>query len=164
MSQAAPRSLLAADSLSLLLVAGVAAGGAWLARGYGLWSYGEPGPGLFPFVVCLATVLFAALSLAARAAGFAQDKPAADDEQAEGEGPVLWAKLLTYIATVLVWPLLLTPLGFLLSTTLALTVILRGAERASWAQTALLVAGAVLVSWLVFERVLGVPLPRGLFG
>lgn len=156
-------ALPAGEMVALVLVAALAAGGAWLAAGYGLWKEGEPGPGLFPLIVCVATIVFSMLSLAALAAGFTQNRAAADDERNQ-EGPVLWGKLLLYIATVLAWPWLLSPLGFLVSTAIALTVIVRFAENSGWLESVVLVACALGISWLVFESLLGVPLPKGSIG
>lgn len=147
------------DMVALVLVAAFAAAAAWGATRYGLWNHGEPGPGLFPLIVCAATIVFSLLSLAALASGFMENQPAALEELNQ-EGPVLWRKLLLYIATILVWPWLLAPLGFLLATAIALTVIVRFAERSSWAASSVLVAGAIGLCWLVFNQLLGVPLPK----
>lgn len=153
----------AGDTVALVLLVALASIGAWLAAGYGLWNSGDPGPGLFPLIVCVATILFSLLSLAALVAGFVRNMPAAADEPVQ-EGPILWRKLLIYVGTILAWPWLLSPLGFLVSTAIALMVIVRYAEGSGWRESALLVACAAGISWLLFDRLLGVPLPRGSIG
>lgn len=154
--------LLSADAIVLMAITGLAGAGAWRATQYKLWDF-EPGAGLFPFIICLCVVVFSLLALAARLSGQVADKPA-DPDDATHEGPVLWGKLVTYVAVILIWPWIMSPLGFLVSTGLALLVLARVAERMNWLQTALMAAGSVSACWLVFERLLGVALPRGVIG
>lgn len=148
------------DLAALATIATGAGIGAWTATGYGLWSYGEPGPGLFPLIACAATIVFCALAAAALTSGVTlagvplEEAPAA-------EGPVLWKRLTLYIATILVWPWLLAPLGFFASTAIALVVIARFAEGMRWAASLVLMVLATGACWLAFDRLLGVPLPKG---
>jgi putative tricarboxylic transport membrane protein len=135
--------------LAIILAAGARA---W---GYGLWLYGEPGPGLFPLVACAVTGAFALVAMVALAV--APPVREADPD----EGAPTPRRLAIYLATILTWPWLLSPLGFLVSSALAFVVLLRWAEGVRWRTTILLLAGALLASWLLFDRLLGVPLPRG---
>ena len=160
MSDAARRP---GDVVALLAVLALAAVAGWRSVGYGLWTYGEPAPGLFPLLASGVTALFAIIALVACVAG---PPPAEefDPEAAQQDGPILWGKLALYAAVVLAWPWLMVPLGFVVSTALALFVILRLAEGMGWVAVSVVLVAAVGLSWLVFDRLLGVPLPAGLLG
>lgn len=148
------------DAAALLLVLALAGFAGWRSVGYGLWSYGEPGPGLFPVIVSGVTATFAVVALVVAMAG--REPPEEfDPEAAQQEGPIRWGKLAIYVGAILVWPWLMVPLGYILSTTIALFVILRFAEGMRWGATAITLVAAVAMSWLVFDHLLGVPLPSG---
>jgi putative tricarboxylic transport membrane protein len=155
-STRSPRAA-AADLAAFLLLAALGAAAAWRAMAYGLSHQGEPGTGLFPFIAGAFTAVIAV-------GAFAVELGAPAGAAAAREGPTLWCKLSLYVAVILVWPWLLVPLGFLVSTALALLVVMRFAERMRWAPTLGVLVAAALASWLLFERVLGVPLPRGWLG
>ncbi len=139
--------------LGVILAVVLAAGArAW---SYGLWLYGEPGPGLFPMFACAVAVAFALLAISGLVVA-----PAVREQDPDAGAPRP-LRLVLYMATILVWPWLLAPLGFLMSSALALVVLLRWGERVGWGATIGMLAGALLASWLLFERLLGVPLPHG---
>ncbi len=125
----------------------------WLALGYRLEDLGEPGSGLFPFASTLGLGALALLLLL-RPTG---------EPGAEG-GPVAWGKVAGYVLALAAYALLLEPLGHLLVTALTLGAIMLGLERIPWPRALAVTAGAVLASWLLFERLLGVPLPHGPLG
>ncbi|MCC7271864.1 MAG: tripartite tricarboxylate transporter TctB family protein [Alphaproteobacteria bacterium] len=164
MAEAAPaRRVAAGDAAALVAILVLVALAGWRSLGYGVWSYGEPGPGLFPFLVCALAGICGVVALAATLAG---DAPAAeiDPDAAQQEGPMMWGKLALYVGVIAAWPWLMAPLGFVLSTAAALFVVLRLAEGMAWGPAAAVLVGTVGASWLVFERILGVPLPHGLLG
>ena len=134
----------------------------WRALGYGLWNRFEPAPGLFPFMVCLMAGVCALFALA----GIVIDHRIGIEPETEEapEGPMLWRKILIYIAALLLWPLAFGPLGWLFSTGLGLLLLMRFAEDMSWRASVVVTAGALLASWLLFVRLLEVPLPRGVLG
>lgn len=103
------------DIVALAVVLALATVAAWRSVGYGLWSYGEPAPGLFPLLASGVTAIFAVLALVGCLAGSAPSDEF-DPEAAQQDGPMLWGKLALYAAVVLVWPWLMVPLGFVLST------------------------------------------------
>lgn len=148
------------DAAALLLVLALAGFAGWRSVNYGLWSYGEPGPGLFPLLVSGLTAVFAMVALVVTWAG-SELADEFDPEAAQQEGPLLWAKLAVYAGAILVWPWLMVPLGYVLSSAVALFAILRFAEGMRWGATAVTLVAAVAASWLVFDRLLGVPLPSG---
>jgi putative tricarboxylic transport membrane protein len=140
-----------AASLGLVLLATLAA--LWLSLGQPLWGDFQPGAGLFPTVAAILAVACAlgALLGALRGAG----RPAAPDA-----APV-WRRLLVYLAIVLLWPASFATLGFLLSSTVALTLLMRAGEGMGWPASLATAGITVALGWLLFERLLGVPLPHG---
>jgi putative tricarboxylic transport membrane protein len=132
----------------------LAAGMAWLARGYEApISYEPVGPAAFPLVLAL---LMALLS------GWMVVRPAAGSQaSAEPEVPGSALKVLALVAAMLVYAGLFQWLGFVLATTLmALPVgmVFGGGWRQSLAGGAGL---GVSLFWL-FDRVFDVTLPAGL--
>lgn len=154
--------VLSSDNLALVLFIVAALTGMQVSAGYGVWGEEGPGPGLFPLLVCSMTIVASLISFIGYLYGLRQDL-ATEEGAAIQQGPILWRKLLLYILTILVWPQILSSLGFLLSTAAALIVIVRFAERAGWLETGILVTSALAGCWLLFVRALGVNLPLGIF-
>lgn len=153
-----------ADAVALTAILALVAVAGWRSATYGIWSHGEPGPGLFPVIVCAMTAVFGLGALVLTLAGAAPTNEEVDPDAAQQEGPILWGRLALYAGAILAWPWLMVPLGYALSAVVVLFVILRFAEGMHWRPLAVTLVSAVVVSWLVFDRLLGVPLPRGPFG
>jgi hypothetical protein len=126
------------------------------AHVYGLWADDAPGDGLFPFLAAVA--LFAAL-LADSLRHLGQD---------DGAGAVTPARLRvvgTVAALVVVYALVLPWAGFALATAGLLTVIAWRADPAvRLPRVAGVCSGLAVLTYVVFTRWLGVPLPSGLTG
>src|SRR4051812_39071130 len=117
----APRSRrLLTDSAGLVAILLFVVVAGWQALKYGLWEMVAPGPGLFPFLVCVLAGLCALVGLAGlvidHLAGI--DPPPAEGEDAEG--PILLRKVAIYFVALLAWPLAFAGLGWILSTALGL--------------------------------------------
>ena len=138
-----------AGPLALVALAGVAL---FLAWDYGLWSFGSPGAGLMP---SLAAILLAATSLLALG-----DKPTADVAEDESDPGRLARYAIALIALV---PAILV-VGMMPALGLFLLLCLRLAERMSWRSSLTIALCGTAASWLLFERLLQVPLPRGVWG
>ena len=129
------------------LVIGV--GGAVLANGYGLGSLREPGPGLWPFVLC---VVIAALSLILLVTG----RRLTDSEAFTRSSTLPLVGLITFIAFGLLMPVI----GFEIPA-LALSVIwLRFLGHESWRNTIVISVLTTAVFYLLFLYALGIPLPH----
>jgi putative tricarboxylic transport membrane protein len=152
--QEAPPAPGIGETASLGLVLAFALGALALACTYPLWEYVQPGPGLFPAIsaalsaICAAAALLDALR--ARRRGVA----------AETE-PTEWRRLLVYAAIVLAWPASFATLGFAVSSLLALALLMKLGEGMGWVASLGIAAATVALGWLLFERLLGVPLPHG---
>lgn len=55
-------------------------------------------------------------------------------------------------------------LGFLLTGVLAMPLLLQSVQRGSWFFAIIFGAAATASVYVVFDRALGTPLPRGMFG
>jgi putative tricarboxylic transport membrane protein len=135
----------------LAAILAVTFGAAALALRYGVWTDGEPGPGLFPLLAC------ALIAAAAPAVAFELARPLSGEPGTDESTPTP-GRLATYLAVVLAWPLLLEPLGYAASSAVALMVLLVGGG-VGWMFGIAITAGAVAGSYLLFDTLLEVPLP-----
>ena len=124
------------------------------------WTLGVIGPagpesGLFPLIAGLIVmtsgiILFALPGTRATAPDFPR-------------GPALW-RVLGVIAGLVVIAVGIPYLGFAITGTLTMLILLRTVEQTNWpAALALALASVAAVLWL-FGHVLGMPLPRGPWG
>jgi putative tricarboxylic transport membrane protein len=111
----------------------------------------EPRPGFFPFIDGTILIVLSALFL------FQVWGVRADDSRAVGNlrGPVL------VVLTLILYVAALEPLGYIITTTLLSAVVLKVMETKL---RVLILVSLILavVSYLIFDRLLGVALPRGL--
>jgi putative tricarboxylic transport membrane protein len=122
-----------------------------LAIAYGMTASGPLGPAVFPVVLAVPLGLFG-LYLIVRP----------DREPAWPKGPALMKQILALVAFV-AYAYLLEPLGFVVSTFLAVVALgwLLGARLH---QAAAAGAGIALVLFVLFDTLLGLPLPPGVLG
>jgi len=121
--------------------------------GLGLWRGDIPGPGLYP-LICSA--ILTGLCLLAVLVEIVRHRP----PEIQGE-PMLWLRLGLYVVSLLVFAVLIEPLGFMPTSVLALMLAMRAGEGRPWSQSLVIsLAGSVAI-WFLFDRLLGVPLPAG---
>lgn len=131
---------------AILSIAGIAA--LVFAREFGLWSFGSPGAGLMP-AIAGSLLLVASLADLSWPTGRHQ-RP-----------DIAW-RPAAYIAGLIAL-LALTPLlGMLAALALFIFAVLHFVERLAALRAAAITAGAVAGSWLLFERLLSVPLPKSM--
>ncbi len=135
-------------SLSLTAIGCV--GGA-IALSLGLLDEDIPGPGMFPF---LAAVVLVLASL-----GSALTTSDAVGPDAE---PTDRARLFIYAAAIIGFVVAIEFLGMVAATFCLVAGVLRWIECKSWSYALSAGAGLALLSWSVFDLLLGVPLPTGL--
>ena len=132
-----------------LVALAIGVGGAVLAYGYGLGSLREPGPGLWPFVLC---VVITALSLILLVTG----RRLTDSEAFTRSSTLPLVGLITFIAFGLLMPVI----GFEIPA-LALSVIwLRFLGHESWRNTIVISVATTAVFYFLFLYALGIPLPH----
>jgi putative tricarboxylic transport membrane protein len=114
---------------------------------YGLWSFGAPGPGLMP---AAAGVLLVCAS-------------AADLRPAAPKPPALSRRLLAHAGALILLPFASIVLGMLAALAAYVVAILYFVERRPFVSAASIAALATGGCWLLFEKLLSVPLPKPLF-
>jgi putative tricarboxylic transport membrane protein len=122
---------------------------------FGLWRGHVPGPGLLPFAVSVALVGLTAIATLIDLYGAPQA------EEPEEEGETTWGKFFAYLGALAFAALALEPLGYLLTVTAVFVFILKFAERQSWVKTVVVTVATLAVCEILFVRVLGVELPKG---
>lgn len=120
----------------------------------GTWQ--RPAPGLFPLLVSLVLAGMAVALLFAAGEAHATAPP--------GASPAARPKVWWTVVSLLAFWALLERLGFLSTSFLLLVFLLRGIAGQRWRLALATGAGASLASSLVFDRLLGLPLPRGPIG
>ncbi len=150
--------------MALTLPRGEAAAGAvfvalasfvlWEANRMPAGAPGQPGPGFFPAILAVA-LLLCGVGLLLRS--WRATRAAAPAEAISFRYPKVWITLVA----LAVMTFALEPLGFVVSATLFLFVLLRWCGEVRWVTAgvgAILIAGA---SWYFFVAALGVSLPHG---
>ena len=121
-----------------------------------LGSWQSPAPGLFPLLVSL-VLAGMALTLLLVALGTHATAPPGPSSAAR---PKVWWTIVSLLA----FYALLERLGFLITSFLLLIFLLRAIAGQRWRVTLAISVGASLSSYLVFDRLLKLPLPRGPIG
>ncbi|RJE87220.1 tripartite tricarboxylate transporter TctB family protein [Paracoccus onubensis] len=134
-------------SASLLAMVGlVAAAMAWRL---GIWTSGQPGPGLFPFatgILLSATAIFSAIQTR---------------NPEDGDGPVDFRRLGQYAVAIIGFGIAMKPLGTLIATFGLIGGVLRFIEDRSRGHAFAVAVVLAGLSWGIFRYLLGVPLPPG---
>ena len=131
-----------------------------------LWSYGGPGPGLFPFVLgaLLAPMAAAYLGLALyrwvrERRGIFVARPTVDGED---EGPVLVWRVAGYVLCLVIFVGGMVLVGWKLGLVAAMLTLTGVVERVGWRKSLIYTVCFLVGSYLLFERGLAVPLPNGM--
>jgi putative tricarboxylic transport membrane protein len=138
--------------LSSACLGAIAFAAAIVALRLGPWHAGAPGPGLFPL---LAALMLLGTSMGA---GLQSLQGSNDTERADR------GRLLRYAAAISAFAFAFILLGAALATFGFIAGVLRGIERRRWSHALAIAAALAGLSWLIFRRLLGVPLPAGLPG
>jgi putative tricarboxylic transport membrane protein len=147
----ASRGLMSANKIAggcfLLLGLGAIAGAVGLTIG----TPREPQPGFFPFLAGLGLAILSGLLIVQDLRG----------RGSEGEPFANVRRPLMAVLALVAFVVLLDPIGYVLATAaLAAVLLLVLGGRLSWA-TAALIALLAAGSYGLFDRLLGVPLPKG---
>lgn len=121
-----------------------------LSIGYGLGTGNRPGPGLWPFiaaVVMLGSTLVVAIT------------DTLEDYEPWGKESV---RTLIALASLVVFAVLFTLIGFTVPAVLLMLLWLRMFGRMRWLTAALLAVVGAVSLFMLFDVVLGVPMPRDL--
>ena len=132
-----------------LVALAIGVGGAVLAYGYGLGSLRRPGPGLWPFIVCLVIIV---LSLSLLVVG----RRLADSEAFTRASVLPVVGVLTFIAMGALIPVI----GFEIPALLLCVVWLRFLGNETWRSTVVISVCTVAAFYLLFLYGLRIPLPH----
>ncbi len=126
-----------------------------------IWEQSVPEEGFLPFF--LGCILLG-LSLILMSDGFRKEKGKMLGEGKESGDigkRINRRKVALYFIAIWFYSLTFGLLGFLLSTEISLIFILKWIERESWKMTLLIAFGSSIISYLLFDQLLGVILPLG---
>jgi putative tricarboxylic transport membrane protein len=125
-----------------------------------IWSSFGPDEGFFPFTIA---ILIIALSLALIIKSFISNRHQKKEELLEKKEikSVNIFRVSSYAAMMTLVGFLIESIGFLVSSTLFMIIILKYVEGKSWKITILVGFGTIIVSYLIFVYFLRVPLPKG---
>jgi putative tricarboxylic transport membrane protein len=122
-----------------------------LRIGFGSWH--KPGPGFLAF---WSGIVLGSLALVTM---FENGKP---KEEGESSGQVSWKGRATCFLALLAYVVLLNPLGFLLTTFLFITFLVKVVEGRSWCAAMIMGSATALGSYGLFELCLKSQFPMGI--
>ncbi|SFO18978.1 tripartite tricarboxylate transporter TctB family protein [Actinomadura madurae] len=162
--RAASDVIVAGSLLALGVLYGV------LAVGEGIGTMADTGAGFFPLVVAVVLVAASGTVLVQSRRGTSGTEPAEDDATPEDgdeggkDDAVRWARVGGVLAAALLVPAVGATVGMTvtLSVSVALAAKIMGLSR--WTGAAILGVAFGAATWLVFVRLLYVPLPAGTLG
>ena len=126
---------------------------------YGVGSLSEPGPG---FITFLAGAALTGLSLIlVIVSGKSKERFQGLRQLWEGRQT---KKVFFILALLVAYMFLLAPMGFLLATFFLLLFLFRVQGSYALRKVAFFAAMATIVSFIIFDQLLGVQLPRGFLG
>lgn len=128
---------------------------AWQSWKLGLRGPSGPESGLFPFIASCAIAVLGLGLMLARASRVSQPQWPGARAGLRTVGVAVGIALMAFG---------MDRLGFIVSAAIAMPVLLRTIDRASWLETLALTVGSIAAIVLVFGKLLGMPLPRGPWG
>jgi putative tricarboxylic transport membrane protein len=123
-------------------------------RDANLWGPMGPAEGFFTLLLC---ILLSGLSMIVFIKAWLSPPDPAPQRVL---GP-LKGKLFCYTTVFVLFALALAPLGYTLTMILYLIALLQGVEKIGWRPTIITVLVAVILSYAVFVKFLGISLPEG---
>ena len=147
------------NRVAALFFLGVGAFFALYSRGVEIGTWTEPGPGFLPFY---AGLTLAAMSIALLLESLA--KKAWQTRSSFFPKPDSWKRVSATFLSLVAYNLLLSYLGFTLTTFLFLTFLVRFIFPQSWKRTFTVSVCGSLFARLLFIHFLETQLPKGFFG
>jgi putative tricarboxylic transport membrane protein len=147
------------SSLSLLALGFLVLGGAAILGSLALpfGSTAHPGAGFYPLLVGIALTALSLSFLKPDRKG----RISAEEMEPFPRGKDR-NRVATVAVTLILFAILLKPLGYGISSALLLIVVLKSLGMREWFRILLIAAAVSAVSYFLFASILGVPLPRGI--
>jgi len=139
------------SSLCLIVIGSLVA---WQAQKLSVGDYHAPGPGFFPFYLSLLLII----------AGIAIFIQGLREKPEEEEAAPRKMRVAVALAAIFIYPFLLEPLGYLLTTFLLMLLCIRMMLTRAWWFAPSLSIAISLFSYIIFKVWLQVLLPAGLMG
>ncbi|HUL29640.1 MAG TPA: tripartite tricarboxylate transporter TctB family protein [Thermodesulfobacteriota bacterium] len=133
-----------------------------LALQYDLGSFRAPAPGFVAFLSGILIGGIGAVMILAKRVSAGHAKGAAR-RSSQGAPAVRWGRLAYTMLFLIAYAILMDPLGYIVSTFLAMFGLFFDWEKKNWPWSAFFSIAVSLVSYLVFEIWLHCQLPRGIF-
>lgn len=127
---------------------------AWQAQKLSVGDYHAPGPGFFPFYLSLLLII----------TGIAIFIQGLREKPAEEEAAPRKMRVAITLAAIFIYPFLLEPLGYLLTTFLLMLLCIRMMLKKVWWFAPAVSVVIALFSYIIFKVWLQVLLPAGLMG
>ena len=119
---------------------------------------GSPQAGFFPLILAVFLAIFSLVFLAQTIGGHK-----AEPGDSRG-GSTTWNKIVLAVGALVVFGLLFESLGYVISTFLFISFLLRVVERQKWSLVVVIAFFTSLATYLVFGLLLNTPLPAGILG
>lgn len=150
-----PKDLI--SSISLLIV-GIIYGGLSLRLPF--WSGTGPQEGFFPLTIAAVMIGMSLFILVQSLISNSPLRGKKGSDELEGE-VVNRSRVLSYGIWMTLYAAFFEEVGFLVTSTLFLLLMMKYTEKQSWKMTISVGAASILASYLLFVYFLGVPLPKG---
>jgi hypothetical protein len=125
-----------------------------LSPRYSLLDAAGPGGGFLPLVTGVIIALCGLLLMFSSANAMPADWPAAS----------VWARMAAIVAGLAAIAIVMPSLGFILTVVPVMIVLMQSVERQSWITVLVVSVVSTIAVYLLFTRLLGTSLPRGLLG
>lgn len=120
-------------------------------------------PSYYPRLVCYCLLLFGAMLVVSRSLFFVKNKKANSEAQTASSNPsVRLPLLITITAVLLLYYLTLSSLGFIVSSSVALIVLLLLAGERNWLALGLIPLLVPISIYGFFTKVANIPIPAGI--
>ncbi len=127
-----------------------------ISWGYGFGALARPGPGLYPFFIGLAIVLFALLTLLSRLR-----RPQAPQAPRDRQAAV---RLAVMAGIFVFWIVAMPLLGYVVVTLVAGCAFAKALRLEGWMKPLAVAGGTALFIYVLFDHWLYIDLPRGVLG
>lgn len=131
----------------------------WQSFQYQIWSRIGPRAGFFPLLTAIIIVM---LSLIVIIRALIKSRKEEQIQMAEEASDVNYRKVAYYVIFAILFALLLTSVGFLITTFAYTLLMLKLVEKMNWKRSILWTSVSIIVSYLLFIEALGVQLPEGI--
>ena len=126
-----------------------------------VWGNRGPEEGLWPLVIAI-VITGTSLFIIMKSLPPMHERPGGKHPGADEQKSNHSSKVFLYSLLLLFYGVLMGPVGFVITTSFFLIVTLKYIEKQGWKKTIVIGLSTIVISFLLFSRLMGVPLPKGL--